>query len=299
MASRLDGDRQTHFRFLDLPPELRNKVYATLLVQSGAMFPRTERPTSSKSGFSQPYKSVSVPYYSSVLAILRVNRQINKEAYHLFYKHNDFVFAEPGRLQLFLISLGRERLDCLRNVTLFYRNGPVAARGKTTMDMTLSTLRFLKNLRKLHILIPTPVNESDRHRNYLPVEKILDRREANPATMAGAKTLFSLRNLTDIKVFPPPMAEDYFSISPHPEAEAVERMGHAFEHFNYGLRLAQTGRVCHRFYEDPDWMDQKYWQDKKPWPALDTQTWVCGRETGCVCWQNSGDEASEDDAVSS
>lgn len=289
MASRLDESHQGHFRFMELPPELRNSVYTMLLAQSGAMYPKTGEPISITSVLRS--KRASVPFLHSALSILCVNRQINREAYSLFYKHNDFVFADPMRLQHFIISLGHERLDCIRSMTFFYKKGALAAGGLTTMDVTLSTLRLLKNLRKLHILIPIPT-EVDRPRNYLSVDQIMQQPEANPATLPGAKTLFSFRNLTDIKVFPPIMAKDYASISPQWAADSVEWMEHAFEHFSYGLRFAQTGRICHELYENRDWMKEKRW------PALDTQTWMCGRQTGCVCRQNSGDEESESDGDS-
>lgn len=288
MASRLEEGRQGHFKFMDLPPELRNNVYTMLLVQFGAMYPRTGEPTSITSVHRS--KRASVPFPHSALSILCVNRQINREAYSLFYKHNDFVFADPMRLQHFIISLGHERLDCIASITFFYKKGALAAGGLTTMDVTLSTLRLLKNLRKLHILIPIPT-EVDQPRKYLSVEKIMQQPEANPATLPGAKTLFSFRGLTDIKVFPPIMAKEYASISPQSAADSVAWMEHAFEHFSYGLRLAQAGRVCHELYENRNWMKEERW------PALDTQTWACGRENGCVCPQISDGEDSESNAA--
>lgn len=280
MATRLDQGREGHFRFLDLPPELRNSVYALLLVQRGAMCPGPGEPTSITSVHHSKRASISIPY--SALSILCVNRQINREAYSLFYQDNDFVLFNPMQLQRFVLSLGYERLECIRSMTFFYKKGAIAEGGLTTMDVTLSMLRLLKNLRKLHILIPIPT-EVDHPTTHLPVSEILRQPEANPAKLPGARTLLTFRNLTDIKDFPPITIEDYTSLSPE-KAAAILNMGQAFEHFSYGLRLAQTGRVCHELYDRKDWMEDMRW------PALDTQTWVCGYAKGCVCQQNSDRE---------
>ena len=183
------------------------------------------------------------------------------------------------RLQHFIISLGHERLDCIQSMTFFYKKGALAEGGLTTMDVTLSTLRLLKNLRKLHILIPKPT-QVDHPTFHLSVGEILRQPEANPATLPGAKTLFSFRNLTDVKVFPPITVKEYANLSADNTA-AIRRMEHAFEHFSYGLRLAQKGRVCHELYDNEDWFEER------KWPMLGMQKWACSSVTGCVCRRNS------------
>ncbi|GAB7333538.1 hypothetical protein MBLNU13_g05116t2 [Cladosporium sp. NU13] len=77
------------FRFLDLPPELRNMIYRMLLLFPGH---RTQ--------------TRRVPW--SALEILRINRQVHDEARKLFYQ-NDLVFSDPTDMQDFMYSLSDAR----------------------------------------------------------------------------------------------------------------------------------------------------------------------------------------------
>ena len=61
----------------------------------------------------------------------------------------------------------------------------------------------------------------------------------------------------------------------------VKRLDAIFRHFNYGLRLAQKGRVVSELYTNEDWADEE------DWPALETETSICGLSRGCLCGQSS------------
>ena len=119
LLSRIDCE--DHFRFLDLPPEVRNLIYRQLLTFRGPTYPTNGTPTSVKSQHKdlRQKKRDAIPVPQSALNILCTNQQIHKEAMKLFYQENDLVFSAPETLQPFLSSLGDRRLDSLRSVTLF------------------------------------------------------------------------------------------------------------------------------------------------------------------------------------
>jgi hypothetical protein len=75
----MDDIAQQPFRFLDLPGELRNKIYDLLLctfhVQSNGLRPR----------------ELCRAKHNTESNILRANRQIHREAYYVMIKTNRFV----------------------------------------------------------------------------------------------------------------------------------------------------------------------------------------------------------------
>lgn len=217
-------------------------------------------------------KKYSRPVPSSALDILLVNRQIHTEAHKIFYNQNDLVFSLPLHLQSFLVNLESDRLASLRNITLVYEEHDNNKAGIYAMDVTLNLMRSL-NLRKFHLLLPECMM-SFRYQgpkyNY-----------GNYGFMQGAKTLFSLRKIEDIRLRDAGL-EDLPTapqLLPHrrqhgPEEEAQLR------HFNKGLQLAQKGLVVEELYTDKDW------NGAKAWPVLEGST--CGPATGCSCGKSEG-----------
>jgi hypothetical protein len=216
----------------------------------------------------------------SVLDLLCVNHQIHNEAEGVFYNRNDFVFPTPAGLQSFVSTLGFRRLDALRSLTLFYKEGRVGNKpdGLPLMEATLSTLRFLRGLRKLHVLVTEP--ETSRHLPWSPNLGNIDCAECNPARLDGAGYLFKFRNLEDLQVFGPHTVrrQEHTGVN---AVTAVKRLDAVFRHFNHGLQLAQKGQVFSELCTDQNWVE------KREWPALGTETSICGLRKGCLCGQSS------------
>ena len=78
--------RKGAFRFLDLPPEIRNWIYSLTLCFDGAVHPSTG-PPSSKSTREKPDYHYET---ESALRLLEVNRLIHFEAREVFYFYNTF-----------------------------------------------------------------------------------------------------------------------------------------------------------------------------------------------------------------
>ncbi|GAB7362771.1 hypothetical protein MBLNU230_g3075t1 [Neophaeotheca triangularis] len=126
------------FRFLDLPPELRNIIYSFALTEEGGIqlvSARTKnrrtvrmddvrasdekvRPRSFRSWQRVP-RARSKDYVRPQLvpALLRVNQQIHQEASDLLYSH-PFILADVTALHSFLAVIGRKNRLLLKDVTL-------------------------------------------------------------------------------------------------------------------------------------------------------------------------------------
>lgn len=214
--------RYNGFRFLDLPPEIRNAIYSMLLVFPGATYPIAGKPVSVTSRFKymgeRERDNVRIP--RSALEILCVNRQIYDEAVGIFYQ-NDFVFATPAKLQLFMVSLGNERLDCIKSLTLFNEYGqlvdkvekhgrivdlhpphidhrPINQRSPEGLDKTevaMLLIRRLPGLRKLHLLFRgSTLDDVDGPR--VSVSGLSKRK----LRYESLRSVFELRQIPDIKI---------------------------------------------------------------------------------------------------
>lgn len=247
-----------------------------LLVIPGTTFPVTESQTTTKYTSKSRKRTVA----ESALNILCVNRQINREAYAHFYSQNDLAFATSVSLQGFLFNLGHARLDCLRNLTFFYdlkRQYYQPPDALTPLDLIVSTLRSLRGLRKLHIILRGPSE------NRIRVGDIRFLPGVRPQLIPGAKALFSLRNLTSFKIHSPYRAKDYYKDGLD-VVEALEQVEAAFKHFNRGLHLAQRGEIIPQLYTNDIWDSEQYW------PAEETNMYVCGVERGCLCASDSDED---------
>ena len=76
----------THFRFMDLPAELRNKVYSNLLCSFKA-------PDSNVPLFARDPKPLTKAKHSIDTTILLTNSQIHREAYDVMLKRNRFTLV--------------------------------------------------------------------------------------------------------------------------------------------------------------------------------------------------------------
>lgn len=306
------------FRFLDLPPELRNIVYSMLLVFPGPTHPIAGKPISVTSQF--PYMrrkardALLIP--RSALELLCVNRQIHHEAHKLFYQ-NDLVFKTPAVLQTFMTSLGDGRLDSLRSLTFFYEEMLLPTEtiphtltksqkveGRLRMETTLLLVRRLRSLQRLHLLLQArKIDVVDHVRKFLGA--------IDPSCLEGMKTLFTVRNVPDVRIRDLDledcdndcktnfkkhfrgMMRGFRSSNIQERMRQCNRLAQeqkaALRHLNRGLQLAQTGSVVHELYTKADW---RY---ENAWPVL--QGSDCGLGKGCSCRLFGEQEIAASDKV--
>jgi len=268
--------RKGKFRFLDLPGELRTRIYDLLLCSTGVLYPINRLPTSvhAKASNISAEAREDLPRPDSALSLLRVNRSIHDEAVGIFYWKNDFVFSWPTELQCFLMSLGTQRLGYVRNITLFHKDHREGAMH--TMDVTLNMLRRLPNLQKLHILL-----ESGMARTlYWPHSANV---RANPGRIHGMRTLFSLRGIRDVRLrdleLEGLLEEEVTDAFDSARQKEWKKQAHVLRHFNHGLALAQKGTVVDELYKEK-WWHLSWYKDGK-YPKLGDET--CSDEEGCQC----------------
>lgn len=245
----------------------------------GVTFPDKCHPTSVERAHHSRRSKVTAPH--SVLDILCVNRQIHDEADGIFYRQNDLVFQSPARLQTFISTLGMRRLDALRSLNFFYTESQArtATYRLDFMEATITTLRLLQGLRKVHVFIKQP------RYSWTPVLEDLGHAECHPARIDGINALFKFRNLEDLQVLGPHTVNGQLHTGVR-VVEGVKRLDAVFRHFNHGLRLAQKGHIFSELYKNKDWADEEYW------PALGTETSTYGLSKGCSCEKSSDDDES-------
>jgi len=275
--------RKGEFRFLELPPEIRNKIYSTLLVFSGVTYLKIDKPTSTTCQFPylrQIYKE-DIPVSHSALSILQTNRQIHNEAVGMFYRQNDFVFSYPAHLQDFVQSLEHDRLESVSSLTLFHKNHTEG--GLSTMATTLKLIRRLRGLRKFHLLV-------EQHLVANPAWSSAHIRERCVTRIHGIAILFTLRGITNIKVRDLDLEDRVHKVGKHSHnqgvSDTVKDLVQVLKHFNHGLALAQEGVVVQELCDE-------YWWVQGKWPALGGST--CGSAVGCMCGQTVEEEKPESD----
>lgn len=147
----------SHFRFLDLPPEIRLIVYDLLLIQPGrdvtlryADYYRYRHENREAVMKEKHPAYVARPYPQSVLAILGVCRRIRNEASPIFYRGNCLNSLNVTNLGCFLGSLSLERRSYIRHVRFEYRGkrAPAAFRLLKTCE-NLRTLQIRVDYRTL------------------------------------------------------------------------------------------------------------------------------------------------------
>lgn len=235
-----------------------------LFVHSGVTYPKIGDPTSfaSKDRYQRNAKRDHSTFQHSALELLRANRQIYNEAYKLFYHENDLTFSDATHLQSFIFSLGVERLNCLRSVILFCE--PDANRDDASvMSATLASLRLVRSLQKLQILLLGCTEKSDT--------TIL----TQPSLLPGLKMLFTFRGLVDIRIRNL-MAEDVLNDREPGDKDHAKDETAVYRHLNYGLKLAQKGIVNPELFSD-----DKEWDLAETWPSLEGSD--CKLEIGCSC----------------
>ena len=304
------------FRFLDLPPELRNYIYSMLLVFDGPTYPVSGKPISvtTQIKWMRRNKIDEIPVPPSALEILLVNRQVHDEAHNIFYKENSLVFSTPKDLLSFTLSLGDSRLASVRDVTCFYQevfpSAQSRAKATRTMKSASGLVSRFKNLRKLHLCI--------RNRRVHLIA-LLDNNPyaeepevTDPTTLPSVETLFSLRDIPDIKV----RNLDLEDCDKHcrrdfqgawEEAnrfarddswmewdkykklvrQQIDRHRATLKHFNHDLQLAQNGTN-----NDYSRYTHKGWYERS-WRLLPETP--CGPNGTCSCGDGEAENEAEDE----
>lgn len=188
----------------------------------------------------------------------------------IFYNRNSFEFYYPTQLHAFFLSLGHQRQRFVRDITLHYYN--IKSGGINLVDLTLPILKQLPGLRRLRIVLKDELSKRVGGR-YLWVEHSI--RSANPMVLPGIKLLFSLRNITDIKIRETSLEEDleelksrasYPDFAKQTRAWCLIKLAQMLDHVNLALSLAQKGEVNREMMED-DW-----WHLEDTWPELMKET---------------------------
>ncbi|KAF7188935.1 hypothetical protein HII31_09858 [Pseudocercospora fuligena] len=259
--------KQTHFDFLGLPPELRNRVYDLLLHVSGPVHPSKKPPTSApkrlRDGEQQPAPT-------SALSILVACKQIYNEAVGIFYAKTPFVFYFPTQVTAFLLTLGPERLSSIGDITMEYDTN--VSGGIAFVDLAFLALKKLPKLRRLRIIMQDQLYEKMRRRHWTGATWNVEK--ANPGLMSGLATLFELRGVTDILIEDRELGREHNKIaddSEYPDfpgdfhKQSIARLYKALNHFNAALKDAQEGKVNKALLED------NQWQLMDEFPVLEVQ----------------------------
>ncbi|KAK5121642.1 hypothetical protein LTR85_004814 [Meristemomyces frigidus] len=139
----------THFRFMDLPPELRQMVYDLLLtehegVEVSAYRIDTMPRKLCRASFRARYRSEKVKWVnfidstvgdppSSLSSLLTLNKQVQQEAGTSFYGNNSFKFTSLTDMKFFLESVGDMRRS-LRYMSLD-TDGYTLSKARATFDL--------------------------------------------------------------------------------------------------------------------------------------------------------------------
>ncbi|KAK5739214.1 hypothetical protein LTR17_005515 [Elasticomyces elasticus] len=262
IASRLMGRKlkappkrrgRKSFPFLSLSAELRNEIYELHLSLAGTVQPSTKEPTSA-SRKAAVLVNGKVP--DSVLSLLAVNRQIHDEALGIFYNRNPLSFEDTLHLHAFMVCLGNQRLESVRDITVHYAD--LSSGGRSLSELVFGQLKRMKNLRRLQIIMQGDLAKKVITRRWGSTSM----RSANPASISGMKELFSLRGVTDIQI-KDEVLEDRFqtvkALAAYPDFPADSRdacfvtVHKALQHFNLALAEAQKGNIQDEILEDDEW----------------------------------------------
>lgn len=148
------------FPFLELPLELRNKVYAFTLCDYEEIEARLRIPDPHP--WPQPVKTLVLRHHKKVgetrtqdvvrpsrfTALLRVNRIVYREALPIFYSGNTFGFSHPTDFFVFTCSLDRHRRDLIKRIRL--PPGYDVIGDRTVWDTT----QAMKALESVSVVVP-------------------------------------------------------------------------------------------------------------------------------------------------
>ncbi|KAI5362462.1 hypothetical protein Slin15195_G061190 [Septoria linicola] len=240
-----------HFDFLDLPPEIRNRIYDLLVNIDGPLHLSKMLPSS----IGKKHKDDQV-IPASALSLLAVNKQIRDEAAGIFYAI-PLIFYYPTQLGAFLADLGSFRQGLIRDLSVQYDS---TKRGSAEIiDMCFSLLRRLSGLQKLRIIM-----KGDLFFKIIPrhLHGGWYTTYSNPALISGMKVLFSFRGIKDIAIRDLLLEKHFSEVQEDPDYPDFEKQSRSFQiakltaalsHLNAALQHAQHGRVNAELFENIAW----------------------------------------------
>ena len=203
------------FRFMDLAPELRNKIYemAFQLPKSGIAYsPHETKFTMLTDDLSQPSNfahwqavdkgtplAVSIPRFSSpavgkLLGPLRVSWQFYKEAMPLFYEINHFHFANVHDMYEQVTRISDARRKHIEHISFTYSRSTSVHREERVAASIFGTMCRIKYLTRLDICI----DEAEWLRHSGHVNGAPSGKYSSVMNMAGLGTLHKFRGLTEL-----------------------------------------------------------------------------------------------------
>ena len=265
--------RPASFPFLQLPPEIRNRVYSLFFDLGGTTTPSTEPPISVEGlyQYEKKEKRKEKPQVHSVLSLLATCHSIHDEAVGIFYHINPLFFYWPAQMQAFLTTISSIRQNSIRSLSLYYHNQKQG--NINTIDLTLQHLRALKGLQSFE-LIMNGESVDTRTLRFLYGQLYYSR---NPATMPGIKILSTLRGINRIVVRDLMLEQQVEMADDDTQDHATLLQARAFKHLNAALRVAQKG------YINSEIMEKEDWHREEPFPRICECT-----EKGQVCTTDGG-----------
>lgn len=149
------ADIAAGFPFLKLPLELRNMVYRELLIMPGTL--EIIKPWSSDPVVLLVNRiqvaSIAIANQCAVFMVLRVSKQISREAIPIYFGCNKFVAMDTDMLAQLLCHIGPEACNAIREISIQYKLGKHACKA-------FKLLAQCGGLRKLHFrMLSCPPSE--------------------------------------------------------------------------------------------------------------------------------------------
>lgn len=152
------GDKP--FRFLDLPPELRNRIYGYIFTAHSqgdhgvwALISTRRRLDEIGHTFYRRHYELSADEEDrSVLAILQTCRQINKEARSMPFNINQIRFENAEELARVVAQMDCDQLAAVRSVEIQFKGSDSSETHSECEDWRWGMLKCIPNLQYLRLV---------------------------------------------------------------------------------------------------------------------------------------------------
>lgn len=129
MSSNAPQARSAFFRFLDVPPEIRDIVYEHCLVIPGEIVPYP-------SDFERQSEMMTIKYETPTVALLQVNHQIRDEARVYLYGHNLWRLSYQSGPPL-STAVWEANLPFFRHITISFDHRDLTPAGSRELESQL------------------------------------------------------------------------------------------------------------------------------------------------------------------